>query len=219
MEIQRYGADHLEVILDSGTSHGQKEEIEALDQIVGNWEEKCRTAETVSVSLLCDPELQSEILPLVEQKINSLDSLHNVTVTFNADPKHELEVLSIPKEELDVKRSHLKDLVMLAVVDGNFDEDEQSTILEIGKKMGFSERRVNSIYNESILNPDQIEAISPTDPEEKLQYLADLCRVILADGTIADWEKVLIFPMAVRMGFDAADVSGMLDKMIDEEKG
>lgn len=217
MEIQRYGDDHLEITIDALTADGQKQEIEALDQVVRNWEDKCKTAESCAISLLGAPSQTAILLPVIEEKVNALDSLHKINVSLDPEKLPEDESDTAEIEGIDEKRSHLKDLIMLAIVDGQFDQDEQDTILQIGLKMGFTERRVNSLYNECVLNPDQIESISPNDPDEKLQYLTNLCRVILADGKIADWESVLIVPLAVKMGFDSDDVSKTLAKLMESD--
>ncbi|MDF1751290.1 MAG: hypothetical protein P1U89_00795 [Verrucomicrobiales bacterium] len=211
MEIQRYGDDRLEIVLDATHPDELKQEIDALDTVIRTWREKCESAQSCSVSLA--PTVAEDLLKAAQEKVNSVDNAYGVSVDFLSEDKAENNDCEVTAG----KKSHLKDLMMLAIVDGEFNAAEQKTILDIGLKMGLSERIINSIYNESILNPDQIPSVVPQDEDEKMQHLADLCRVILADGTIADWESVLIFPLAVKMGFDANDVSKMLDQMIDAE--
>lgn len=214
MEIQRYGDDHLEIILDAAGKDSQKKEIEALADVVRTWEEKCDTAKSCAVAIA--PAEADEIVDLAKRTVKSLNESSGISVKFLSEDKAETDESTDPQKMAE-KKSHLKDLVMLAIVDGQFDEEEQKTIIEIGTKMGLTERKVNSIYNESILNPDQIPSVVPEDKEERLKHLANLCRVILADGTIAEWESVLIFPLAVKMGFVSDDVTRMLSKMIDAE--
>ena len=211
MEIQRYGNDRLEIILDASSEEGQKEEVNHLDQVVRTWMKKCQSAKSCIVSV---GGISENVQPLAEEAVRGLDSKLDLEIEFTAAKGLEDEAdESGSDEETATKRSHLKDLIMLAIVDGEFDGEEQQTVLEIGTGLGVSERRVNSLYNECVLNPDQVDSVPAKDPKERLQHLANLCRVMLADGKVVDWESVLIFPLAIKLGFDSDDVAGMLEEM------
>jgi hypothetical protein len=214
MEIQRRDTAHLEIVLDSRSLNGQKQAIADLDNVIRNWTDKCQDAETCAVILLSAPTDAAELGKLARKKIDLLEKAYEVPIT--------LATRDFPmagREEdaaINLKKSHLKDLIMLAAIDGQFVREEQLMILEIGLKMGLSERQINSIYNECVLNPEAIESISPSDPEKRLQQLGDLCRVILADGELHDWEAILIFPLAAKMGFAPEDIISRLDDLFEK---
>lgn len=198
----------MQVYLDSSTKAGHWE-VEGLETILRNWHKKSDAAKKCTVVV---PAGENDFAGLVEKKVAELDESFGVAVTcesggpFDPDP-------STHAEGYAQKQSHLKDLILLASVDGRFDPEEEQMILDIGAKMGISARQVNSIYNQCVLNPDQIKSVVPETEAEKLRYLADLCRLILADGVIADWESVLIVPLAAKLGFDYRDVVDMLEEV------
>ena len=128
-------------------------------------------------------------------------------------PKDLFFVPGMPRHHCGLKAR----LIMLAIVDGEFEGEEQRVILDIGTGLGLSERRVNSLYNECVLNPDQVDCVPAKDPKERLQHLVNLCRVMLADGKIVDWESVLIFPLAIKLGFDSEDVASILEELEDQQ--
>ena len=70
MEIQRYGDDHLEIILDAEAADQQKKEIAALDQVIRSWKEKCTTAESCSVHL--SPDEPEELVNEAKAAVKSL---------------------------------------------------------------------------------------------------------------------------------------------------
>lgn len=215
MEIQRYGSDRLEIILDAPTEEGQKKEINHLGQVVRAWMRKCHSAKSCIVSL---GKVSESVQPFAEETARSLDDELDLEIEFTAAKAREDDTDEPGSdEEASKMRSHLKDLIMLAIVDGEFDGEEQRVVLDIGTGLGLSERRVNSLYNECVLNPDQVDCVPANDPKERLEHLANLCRVMLADGKIADWESVLIFPLATKLGFDSNDISRMLEELGDQQ--
>ena len=213
MEIQRYDGDHLELILDAVSADRREADLNSLDTVILNWGKKCAEATSCSVLVPGHLDQPTEWVARADDKVGELKKRVGFDLEFQPDAEIDVEE---PPSDWEKKKSHLKDLIMLAAVDGLFDEKEQAIVLEIGQKMGLTERLINSIYNESVLNPDEIEPDSPMTEEEKLDHLTDLCRVILADGKIDDWESVLIFPMAVKMGFEARDVVRKLAEMAQQ---
>lgn len=213
MEIQRQPNGLLEINLDAVTLESQKQELALLPELLGNWQHKADSAKSCSIKLTCESKHAGELKPLVEDAVDTLNDGFDFSV--------KLKEIASRTEEIDPdfaqKKSHLKDLITLAIVDGQFDAEEQAVVFEVGEKMGFSKEQIDSVYNESVLIPEHIETINVADEDVRMQQLSNLCRLILADGKIDDWESVLIFPFAVRMGFEPADVSKMLQEMIDKE--
>ncbi len=204
MEIQRHNDEHLEVILE------QSADLSALQAIAQNWMVKCESAKSIDYKVRASDD--DSLIASTKEKVTALDAEYSIQIQY-ADAPADSEGSGV--EDFAQKRSHLSDLIMLATVDGQFDPEEDRTILEIGSQLGISERWVNSIYNECVLCPDYIDTAIPESAEERVNYLTDLCKVILADGTIADWESVLVVPLAAKMGFDAEDVSRKIDELLD----
>ena len=215
MEIQRHQKGHLDINLNAEYLEDQRQELESLEFVLRNWKKKDKDAKSCSVSLCCLPKDAGELTPLVEEVVEELNENKDLGLSVEMKSVESLR----PSADASVARdkSHLKDLITLAMVDGDFDEEEQKIVAEVGEMLGFSDSQIDSIYNECVLIPDLIEDVAPTTDEEKKQQLTNLCRLILADGVIDEWESVLIFPFAVKMGFEPKDVSKMLREMLEKE--
>ncbi len=112
------------------------------------------------------------------------------------------------------KKSHFKNLVMLACVDGDFDDNEKDFLINTGLRWGLTQRQVMTVLK----NPDSVSQVIPKDPEKRLQQLTELVVMIMADGVIEQIEVDFVQTLAVEMGFRASDVERMIVAIIEAVK-
>jgi len=107
--------------------------------------------------------------------------------------------------ETKEKKSHFKNLVMLACVDGDFDDNEKEFLINTGIRWGLTRGQVMSVLK----NPDGVKFVIPNDPEKRLAQLEDLVVMILADGVIEQVEVDFVQTLAVKMGLIIAIIEAV----------
>ncbi len=107
------------------------------------------------------------------------------------------ELLGAFRQGTATARSHMKNLIEMVAVDGNFDQVEYELLRSIAKRNGISESQLNKIRE----NPDQVTFEMPTDPKEKFEQLYDLVHMMSIDKTIHAEELKLSIFFAVKFGY------------------
>lgn len=118
------------------------------------------------------------------------------------------------KEKKQVK-SHIRQLVRLALSDGNLHKDELKFIKKIGKENGLGKNEIQSIVD----NPLSVDVFIPKDKKERFDQIFDLCFMIMKDGEINDAEVDFCADLANRLGFKKVIVGVLIGKIqrgIDE---
>jgi len=108
-------------------------------------------------------------------------------------------------------KSHFINLYLVALSDGNFEEKELETILKIGEEKGLSKTEFEQI----ILNPTSVEFHYPETFIEKIEFLFDFTRVIMADEKIDDEEKFTFFKFCKKFGFEENESNELFDWLKD----
>lgn len=111
-------------------------------------------------------------------------------------------------------KKHLLNLYFLALSDGNFQEKERETILEIAKEKGLTQQE----FEETILNPPPGIFQAPETFLDRIFLLYDFARIILADGIIHDDEKSTFFKFCERFGFDSPTTQELFEWLIELAK-
>lgn len=92
-----------------------------------------------------------------------------------------------------------RDLISMAIADGEFTEEERLEILRICRKQGISEKElIDSLRGEDIH--------IPKTQEEKYNYMAHLISVMNADGESSPLEIHTLEILAKRIGFNLKEV-------------
>ena len=100
--------------------------------------------------------------------------------------------------EKNKKRSHLKNLVAIAKLDGVITDDEYKFLLNVGKKVGVSESEIKKMIEKT----SNIEITKPETVEIALDYIYDLVLMTMADGVVDEKEIDLTIEIAEKMGLD-----------------
>ena len=80
----------------------------------------------------------------------------------------------------DNLQSHFLNLYAMALSDNQIDTVELEVLYKIGQEKGVDKSEIDQI----ILNPDKVKFSFPDTLSEKVVYLYDLAKIILADGIV-----------------------------------
>ncbi len=111
-------------------------------------------------------------------------------------------------------KSHIINLYMLALSDGNFAPEELDVILRIAEEKGFSKQEFEKI----ISNPINIEFQIPDNFIEKIKLLFDFVKVILADNIIEEEEISMFMSFCKKFGFKENESKELFDWLVKLEK-
>jgi hypothetical protein len=116
-----------------------------------------------------------------------------------------MDLLKIFKSDREgIRRSHVKNLVTVAMADGRLDDDEWKLLKVIAQRLGMDEEEIESIR----ANPDQVKFVPPKKYEEKVQQIRDLVAVMTIDSIINQRELDLCKKISLRLD--------ILPQMVDE---
>lgn len=104
-------------------------------------------------------------------------------------------------------KSHMKNLIEMAAVDGNFDDIEYDLLKSIAKRNGISEGQLKEIRK----NPNHVKFEVPTDAKEKFHQLYDLVHMMSIDKNVHSDEMKLSHIFAVKFGYNRDKVKELVD--------
>lgn len=104
-------------------------------------------------------------------------------------------------------KSHMKNLIEMAVADGRFDPEEQSLLSRIAKKNNISESQLQKMRD----NPAEIKFELPTDKRERFHQFYDLVHMMSVDKSIHPEEMKLCNLYAVRFGYKRENAMELIE--------
>jgi uncharacterized tellurite resistance protein B-like protein len=119
------------------------------------------------------------------------------------------EILSGFKQGRGTARSHMKNLIEMAAVDGNFDNVEYDLLKEIAKRNNISENQLKSIRQDH----KEISFELPKDRREKFDQFYDLVHMMSIDKTIHSDEMKLCNLFAVKFGYSRDRVGELINSI------
>ena len=117
------------------------------------------------------------------------------------------EILSLFRQGKGTAKSHMKNLIEMAAVDGNFDDVEYDLLKSIAKRNGISESQLKEIRK----NPSGIHFEVPTNKKEKFHQFYDLVNMMVADKAVHNDEQRLCSLFAVKFGYARPHIDGLID--------
>jgi uncharacterized tellurite resistance protein B-like protein len=108
-----------------------------------------------------------------------------------------VEIISLFKQGKGTARSHMKNLIEMAAVDGNFDLVEYDLLKKIAKRNNISESQLKSIHD----NPAKIDFQLPGEKREKFDQFYDLVHMMSIDNSVHQEEMKLCNLFAVKFGY------------------
>ena len=119
------------------------------------------------------------------------------------------DVISLFRQGKGTARSHMKNLIEMAAVDGNFDEIKYDLFKTIAKRNSISESQLNDIRK----NPNAVKFEAPTDKREKFHQLYDLVHMMSIDNSIHEEERKLCNIFAVKFGYSRERAKELIESI------
>jgi uncharacterized tellurite resistance protein B-like protein len=109
--------------------------------------------------------------------------------------------------EQNKRESHIKNLLEMAIADGNLDNEEFELVTFIASKFNMTIEEVEAIRQK----PGDISFTPPSSFKAKALQLYDLVQIMLADREIHEKELKLCHQLATKLRLD----TGLVDIMIE----
>ena len=116
------------------------------------------------------------------------------------------EILNRFRQGNDTAKSHMKNLIEMAAVDGNFDDVEYNLLKTIAKQHDISEGQLKEIRK----NPAGIKFEVPSDKKEKFRQFYDLVHMMAADNVVHHDEHSLCFLFGVKFGYPRPHINDLI---------
>jgi len=111
-------------------------------------------------------------------------------------------------------KSHLLNLYALALTDAQFDEREIFLLYKIAGEKGVPKEELDHL----LLNPATLKFHFPETVEERIGYLYDYAKMILADDTIDEHEMKTLEKFCLRFDFDEQNTPLIMELLISAAK-
>lgn len=111
-------------------------------------------------------------------------------------------------------QSHFLNLYSMALADFQIETLELEVLYNIGQEKGVSKSEIDNI----ILHPDNVRFTFPETLEEKIIYLYDFAKIIIADGIVHENEIKTLELFCCRFGFEEINVPIITDFLINAAK-
>jgi uncharacterized tellurite resistance protein B-like protein len=108
---------------------------------------------------------------------------------------------------------HLKNLVIMAAADGSLSEQEIALLVDRCASLGLAEDDLEKAIAFALSGEAKLKF--PVDRLEQDRMLADLMRMMAADGKLTEVEKRLFALAAAKMGIEKAELERLIDKLVD----
>ena len=114
-------------------------------------------------------------------------------------------------EQLD----HLKNLVIMAAADGSLCEQEIALLVDRCATLGLDEADLERAIACALCGEAKLKL--PGDRAQQQRMVADLMRMMAADGHLREVEKRLFALAAAKMGIDKSELDKLIDSLIGPE--
>lgn len=119
------------------------------------------------------------------------------------------EILSLFHQGKGTAKSHMKNLIEMAAVDGNFDTVEYDLLKSIAKRNSISENQLAEIRK----NPQAVKFELPSSAEEKFTQLYDLVHMMSIDKNIHVEELRLSELFAIKFGYRREFIQELIESI------
>jgi uncharacterized tellurite resistance protein B-like protein len=111
------------------------------------------------------------------------------------------------KVEIAVNKSHLKNLMVLALADGHLAEIEEHLLVSIAHRLNLNENDIAEIKS----NLDHDFFVLPEKYDDRIEQFNDLLTLMAIDGHIDPEEEVLCREYANKYGLMESVIESMID--------
>lgn len=100
--------------------------------------------------------------------------------------------------EEKLNKSHIQNLIRLALADGNLEASELDRIHKIARSLGVTKEETEQL----LANPQSIQFNAPSSKEDRIERFVNLVRLILADGAVTEQETKLLRRISIGLSLD-----------------
>jgi len=108
------------------------------------------------------------------------------------------ELIGLFKEGKTTSKSHMKNLLEMAMVDSHFDDSEHQLLRKLAKKHKVSDKELNKIKE----NPGNVKFELPANKNKKFEQFYELINMMTVDGKIHRDEMDLCVIFAKKFGYN-----------------
>jgi uncharacterized tellurite resistance protein B-like protein len=94
-----------------------------------------------------------------------------------------------------LRRSHVKNLITIALADGHLSEDEWELLVYLASRLGMEEVEITAIRE----NPDAVTFVMPKTHEQRVQQIEDLVLLMSIDHDINSNEVELCKKISLKL--------------------
>jgi uncharacterized tellurite resistance protein B-like protein len=94
-----------------------------------------------------------------------------------------------------LRRSHVKNLVSIALADGHLSEDEWELLVYLASRLGVEEEEINAIRE----NPEAVKFVMPKTHDQRVQQIEDLVLLMSIDHDINPNEVELCKKISLKL--------------------
>lgn len=116
------------------------------------------------------------------------------------------EILNLFRQGKSSAHSHMKNLIEIAVSDGNFDKIEAELLQKIARKNGISSSKLKEIEKK----PEEVLFEVPEDDFEKFQQMYDLVHMMIVDNEVHPEEMKLCNIYASKFGYPKPNIDELI---------
>jgi Tellurite resistance protein TerB. len=113
--------------------------------------------------------------------------------------------------ETKAKKSHVKNLFLVALADGRLENIEFDFILHVADNLYLDRQTVREIHG----NLNDISFFIPTHEKQRLDQIYDLVSLALVDGELNDQEILVCKNIAIQFGYRPVVVELMIKSIVD----
>ncbi|MEM9982099.1 MAG: hypothetical protein AAF734_06360 [Bacteroidota bacterium] len=111
-------------------------------------------------------------------------------------------------------KSHIKNLIDMALADGHFDMAEYELLLIIARRHGISENQVKRVRK----HPEEIQFLIPADDKKRFFQLYDLVNMMIIDGEVHNLEFKLCKLFAEKFGYATEQLDYLINATAENIK-
>jgi hypothetical protein len=111
-------------------------------------------------------------------------------------------------------KSHMLNLYALALTDAQFDEREIFLLYRIAGEKGVPKEELDNL----LLNPATLKFQFPDTVEQRIEYLYDYAKMIMADDHVDENETKTLEKFCLRFDFDKENTPAIVDLLITAAK-
>jgi len=111
--------------------------------------------------------------------------------------------------------AHFLNLYSMALADASFDEKEIAVLYKLGEERGVPKETIEAM----LLSPPDVEALTlPTTLSQKVEYLYDYARMIMADGIVHTEEIATLEKFCAKFHFEEKNIPMITELLLEAAK-